>query len=105
MLLEIIFCRKHMELHPADESMEVEYTILTDWVVSCVRAGNLEAKVSHDTELLSDYKRFERMALVGVWCICSNPTLRPSMKKVVQMLEGTVEVDVPPLIDAQVFHL
>ncbi|XP_075653692.1 G-type lectin S-receptor-like serine/threonine-protein kinase LECRK2 [Castanea sativa] len=103
MLLEIIFCRKHMELHPADESMEEEYTILTDWVVSCVRAGNLEAKVSHDTELLSDYKRFERMALVGVWCICSNPTLRPSMKKVVQMLEGTVEVDVPPLIDAQVF--
>ena len=25
------------------------------------------------------------------------------MKKVVQMLEGTVEVDVPPLIDAQMF--
>ncbi|KAF3949966.1 hypothetical protein CMV_024226 [Castanea mollissima] len=60
---------KHMELHPADESMEVEYTILTDWVLSCVRAGNLEATVSHDSELLSDYKRFERMALVGVWCI------------------------------------
>ena len=57
--------------------------------------------MSHDSELLSDYKRFERMALVGVWCTCSNPTLRPSMKKVVQMLEGTVEVDVPPLIDAQ----
>ncbi|KAM3707325.1 hypothetical protein ACJW31_02G016400 [Castanea mollissima] len=103
MLLEIIYCRKHMELHPADESMDVEYTILTDWVLSCVRAANLEATVSHDSELLSDYKRFERMALVGVWCTCSNPTLRPSMKKVVQMLEGTVEVDVPPLIDAQMF--
>ncbi|KAK9992597.1 hypothetical protein SO802_027582 [Lithocarpus litseifolius] len=103
MLLEIIYCRKHMELHPADESMDVEYTILTDWVLSCVRAANLEATVIHDSELLSDYKRFERMALVGVWCTCSNPTLRPSMKKVVQMLEGTVEVDVPPLIDAQMF--
>uniref|UniRef100_A0A2N9GGI4 Receptor-like serine/threonine-protein kinase n=1 Tax=Fagus sylvatica TaxID=28930 RepID=A0A2N9GGI4_FAGSY len=103
MLLEIIFCKKHMELHPGDESTEVEYTILTDWVLSCVRAGNLEASVSHDSEVLSDYKRFERMALVGVWCVCSNPTLRPSMKKVVQMLEGTVEVDVPPLIDAQMF--
>ena len=103
MLLEIIYCRKHMELHPADESMDVEYTILTDWVLSCVRAANLEATVSHDSELLSDYKRFERMALVGVWCTCSNPIPRPSMKKVVQMLEGTVEVDVPPLIDAQLF--
>ncbi|KAL4642491.1 hypothetical protein ACB092_02G022400 [Castanea dentata] len=103
MLLEIIYCRKHMELHLADESMGVEYTILTDWVLSCVGAANLEATVSHDSELLSDYKRFERMAFVGVRCTCSNPTLRPSMKKVVQMLEGTVEVDVPPLIDAQMF--
>ncbi|KAM4116014.1 hypothetical protein ACJW30_02G018500 [Castanea mollissima] len=103
MLLEIIYCRKHMELHLADESMGVEYTILTDWVLSCVRAANLEATVSHDSELLSDYKRFERMAFVGVRCTCSNPTLRPSMKKVVQMLEGTVEVDIPPLIDAQMF--
>ncbi|KAK7852635.1 g-type lectin s-receptor-like serine/threonine-protein kinase lecrk2 [Quercus suber] len=73
------------------------------WVLSCVRAANLEATVINDSELLSDYKRFERMALVGVWCTCSNPTLRPSMKKVVQMLEGTVEVDVPPLFDAQMF--
>ncbi|KAK4587260.1 hypothetical protein RGQ29_024109 [Quercus rubra] len=103
MLLEIIYCRKHMELHPATKSAEVEYTILTDWVLSCVRDGNLESTVSNDTELLSDYKRFERMAMVGVWCICSNPTLRPSMKKVVQMLEGTVEVEVPPLVDAQIF--
>ncbi|KAK7842410.1 g-type lectin s-receptor-like serine/threonine-protein kinase lecrk2 [Quercus suber] len=73
------------------------------WVLSCVRDGNLESTVSNDTELLSDYKRFERMAMVGVWCICSNPTVRPSMKKVVQMLEGTVEVEVPPLVDAQIF--
>ncbi|KAF3945794.1 hypothetical protein CMV_027866 [Castanea mollissima] len=94
---------KHMELHLADESMGVEYTILTDWVLICVRAANLEATVSHDSELLSDYKRFARMAFVGVRCTCSNPTLRPSMKKVVQMLEGTVEIDVPPLIDAQMF--
>ena len=92
-----------MELHSGDESMEVEYTILTDWILSCLRAGNLETTVSHDFEVLSDYKRFERMVMVGVWCICSNPTLRPSMKKVVQMLEGTVEVDVPPLNDAQMF--
>ncbi|KAK4587257.1 hypothetical protein RGQ29_024106 [Quercus rubra] len=103
MLLEIIYCRKHMDLHPTAKSAEVEYTILTDWVLSCVRDGNLESTVSNDTELLSDYKRFERMAMVGVWCICSNPTLRPSMKKVVQMLEGTVEVEVPPLVDAPIF--
>ncbi|KAH8491330.1 hypothetical protein H0E87_023471 [Populus deltoides] len=77
--------------------------ILIDWVLCNVRAGNLQAIVSHDSEVLEDFFRFERMVLVGLWCICPNPTLRPSMNKVTQMLEGTSEVDVPPLIDAQIF--
>ncbi|KAL3573831.1 hypothetical protein D5086_024444 [Populus alba] len=67
------------------------------------QAGNLQAIVSHDSEVLEDFCRFERMVLVGLWCICPNPTLRPSMNKVTQMLEGTSEVDVRPLIDALIF--
>jgi len=103
MLLEIIFCRRQTEMRSADEGTEGEYVILTDWVLYCLRAGNLETTVSYDSEVLSNYKSFERMAMVGIWCISSNPTLRPSMEKVVEMLEGTVEVGVPPLIDAQMF--
>lgn len=42
--------------------------------------------------------------MVGLWCICPQPTLRPSMKQVLQMLEGTSEVGVPPVVaDAQMF--
>jgi len=103
MLLEIIFCRRQIEMRSTDEGTEGEYVILTDWVLYCVRAGNLEATVSYDSEVLSNYRSFERMAMVGIWCISSNPTLRPSMEMVVEMLEGTVEVGVPPLIDAQMF--
>lgn len=103
MLLEIIFCRKHIELHEVNESTEGNEMILIDWVLCNVRAGNLQAIVSHDSEVLEDFCRFERMVLVGLWCICPNPTLRPSMNKVTQMLEGTSEVDVPPLIDALIF--
>lgn len=102
-LLEIIFCRRQIEMRSTDEDRESEYVILTDWVIYCMGAGNLEATVSYDSEVLSNYKRFERMAMVGLWCISSNPTLRPSMEKVVEMLEGNVEVGVPPLIDAQMF--
>jgi len=102
-LLEIIFCRKHIELHQVNESTQGNEMILIDWVLCNVRAGNLQAIVSHDSEVLEDFFRFERMVLVGLWCICPNPTLRPSMNKVTQMLEGTSEVDVPPLIDAQIF--
>lgn len=104
MLLEIIFCRKHLELHRIeDEETGGDDMILVDWVLCCVRDGKLEAVVSHDTELLCDYKRFERMAMVGLWCVCPNPTLRPSMKMVMQMLEGSIDVGIPPLIETLMF--
>jgi hypothetical protein len=32
------------------------------------------------------------MILVGLWCVQSNPANRPSMDKVVDMLEGSHEV-------------
>uniref|UniRef100_A0A2N9GFB7 EGF-like domain-containing protein n=1 Tax=Fagus sylvatica TaxID=28930 RepID=A0A2N9GFB7_FAGSY len=63
-----------------------------------VYSGKLEMVVGHDPEVLSDFKRFERMALVGSWCIHPDPILRPSMKKVTQMLEGTMEVGIPPQV-------
>lgn len=100
MLLETIFCRRHLELHQVDEEREGDDMILTDWVLCSARTGNLNAIVSHD--VLQDFSRFERMVMAGLWCICPNPSLRPSMKKVMQMLEGTREVGIPPLIDAQV---
>ncbi|KAJ1384347.1 S-locus glycoprotein domain [Sesbania bispinosa] len=53
--------------------------------------------VTHDVEVSSDFERFERMAMVGLWCISRDPTLRPSIKKVIQMMEGTIQVGVPPL--------
>ena len=38
-----------------------------------------------------------KMILVGLWCIQSNPADRPSMDKVVDMLEGSHQViQVPP---------
>lgn len=103
MLLEIIFCRRHLELHRIeDEETGGDDVILVDWVACCVRAGKLKDVVRDDSEVLCDYDRFERMTMVGLWCICPNPTLRPAMKMVMQMLEGSVEVDVPPLIEKQI---
>ncbi|KAI4317809.1 hypothetical protein L6164_025648 [Bauhinia variegata] len=58
----------------------------------------LEQVVEHDLEVLNDFKRFEQMALVGLWCVHPDPALRPSMKQVMQMLEGTMEVGIPPLL-------
>ena len=97
LLLEIICCRRHIELNRVEEELEEDDLILVDWVLTCVRKGKLEAVVKHDPEVSNDFKRFVRMAMVGLWCVHPDPVLRPTMKKVIQMLEGTVEVAVPPL--------
>ncbi|PIA39974.1 hypothetical protein AQUCO_02600431v1, partial [Aquilegia coerulea] len=72
MLLEIICCRKNCEPEA------------------------LHLLVVNDEEAKNDGKNLERMVMVALWCIQEEPSLRPSMKKVTQMLEGAVEVSMPP---------
>ncbi|KAK7844733.1 g-type lectin s-receptor-like serine/threonine-protein kinase lecrk2 [Quercus suber] len=56
----------------------------------------LELLVENDEEALSEKKRMEKYVMIALWCIQEDPSLRPTMKKVVQMMEGAVEVSVPP---------
>ncbi|KAH9304382.1 hypothetical protein KI387_008786, partial [Taxus chinensis] len=37
-----------------------------------------------------------KMTLLGLWCIQYNPCQRPSMNRVIQMLEGTTDIAIPP---------
>lgn len=40
----------------------------------------------------------KKMVMVGLWCIQMKPTERPSMKNVVEMLEGDLEnLQLPPI--------
>ncbi|GLJ47669.1 hypothetical protein SUGI_1006800 [Cryptomeria japonica] len=92
MLLEIICCKKTVHLDEETESL------LCDWVYECFRHGRLVQLVEQQ-QLEGDTiepRQLERMVLTALWCIQDNPALRPSIKKVVQMLEGTVEIAVPP---------
>ncbi|KAL3647627.1 hypothetical protein CASFOL_008595 [Castilleja foliolosa] len=92
LLLEIVCCRKSVE------SMEFdgENPILTDWVGDCFVEGRLDALVENDAEALSNGETLERYVRVGIWCIQEDASLRPTMRKAFQMLEGSVEVGVPP---------
>ena len=46
-------------------------------------------------EASNDMTRLERLVIVAIWCNQENPSSRPSMKKITQMLEGVIEVFVP----------
>nr|POE81309.1 g-type lectin s-receptor-like serine/threonine-protein kinase lecrk3 [Quercus suber] len=87
-LLEIISCRKG-----ADYNVLEEEAILEEWAYHCFECGEL-GKLVGDKKV--DKKQLERITKVALWCILYEPSLRPSIKKVLQMLEGTVDILDPP---------
>ncbi|KAJ9685843.1 hypothetical protein PVL29_017779 [Vitis rotundifolia] len=92
MLLEIISCRKSVHSQPENE----EEAILTDWAYDCYRGHRLDKLVKIDDEARKYMGMLERVVMVAIWCIQEDPSLRPSMGMVILMLEGVVEVPVPP---------
>ncbi|KAK2988282.1 hypothetical protein RJ640_016862 [Escallonia rubra] len=87
-LLEII-CRRRT----VDWSLPEDEAILEEWVYQCYENRQL-SKLVGDEQV--DKRKLDRMVKVALWCIQDEPSLRPSMKKVLLMLEGTVDIPVPP---------
>ncbi|KAK4608243.1 hypothetical protein RGQ29_001873 [Quercus rubra] len=92
LLLELICCRKSFEAEAQDE----DRMILADWAYDCYKERKLDLLVENDEEAIDDVKRVESYVMIAIWCIQEDPSLRPTMKKVVQMMEGAVEVSFPP---------
>ncbi|KAJ0623718.1 putative protein kinase RLK-Pelle-SD-2b family [Helianthus annuus] len=92
LLFEIISCRKSVVI---DDDAE-DVAVLTDLAWDCYQEGRLDAFVENDMEALDDMDKLTTFMMVGLWCVQENPSMRPSMKKVIQMLEGDIEVTEPP---------
>ncbi|XP_058099187.1 G-type lectin S-receptor-like serine/threonine-protein kinase LECRK4 [Magnolia sinica] len=87
-LLEIICCRRYIELEVPDNEI-----VLSEWVYSCFVGGELR-KLLGGEEV--EGKILDRMVKVGLWCIQDEPALRPSMKNVILMMEGNMDMPIPP---------
>ncbi|KAE9463131.1 hypothetical protein C3L33_04961, partial [Rhododendron williamsianum] len=82
------------------------------WAAKRIIEGDVAAVV--DERLVAggyDVVEAERVGLVAVWCIQDEEGRRPTMGMVVKMLEGVVEVGVPPppkllqaLVSGESFH-
>ncbi|KAL2497296.1 G-type lectin S-receptor-like serine/threonine-protein kinase [Abeliophyllum distichum] len=91
-LLEIISGRRNFEV-----STETNHKKLSLWAYEEFEKGNIE--VILDKRLPRDEVDTEqviRAIQVSFWCIQEQPSHRPTMGKVVQMLEGISEIRAPP---------
>lgn len=67
-----------------------------EWAYGQLTTGNFVELLDPVLEGQADRERVERMAKVAFWCIQKDQNSRPSMQKVVQMLDGTITVSLPP---------
>ncbi|KAL0464824.1 UNVERIFIED_CONTAM: G-type lectin S-receptor-like serine/threonine-protein kinase SD2-2 [Sesamum latifolium] len=98
-LLELIGGRRNVEGPPSaggGGEGETEKWFFPPWAARQIIEGNVAAVV--DERLGSTYNEVEaaRVGLVAVWCIQDDESTRPTMGMCVKMLEGVVEVAVPP---------
>ncbi|KAH7680690.1 Non-specific serine/threonine protein kinase protein [Dioscorea alata] len=89
-LFEIICCKRNMEMEEGSD-----WSVL-DWVYECYEERDLRKVLNVDEKV--DMVELERMVMVGLWCVQTEPGFRPSMKTVVPMLEGNMTVPRPPLV-------
>ncbi|KAA0041380.1 G-type lectin S-receptor-like serine/threonine-protein kinase RLK1 [Cucumis melo var. makuwa] len=66
-----------------------------DWAYECFKEMKVEMLVENDEEARMDLKRVKKFVMIAIWCIQKEPSLRLTMKKVLQMLEGAIEVSFP----------
>uniref|UniRef100_A0A803M4A6 Wall-associated receptor kinase C-terminal domain-containing protein n=1 Tax=Chenopodium quinoa TaxID=63459 RepID=A0A803M4A6_CHEQI len=86
LVLEMVGCRRKAE-NEIDEHSSEQY--FPQWIYEQLEAGEA---VDEQQMLSSDEMEIQKkLILVSLWCVKTNPSSRPEMSKVVEMLEGTVD--------------
>ncbi|KAH7841687.1 hypothetical protein Vadar_033066 [Vaccinium darrowii] len=91
-LLEIIGGRKNYD--PSETSEKTHYP---SYAFKMMEEGKLRSILDSQLEIDEEDERVAISVKVALWCIQDDMHLRPSMTKVVQMLEGICGVPPPPM--------
>ncbi|KAF7816705.1 rust resistance kinase Lr10-like [Senna tora] len=80
LLLEMVGGKKNIDMSD-EERCQVLYP---EWIHDLIEGRDMYIQIEDE----GDNRIVKKLALVGLWCIQWHPVNRPSMKTVVQMLEG-----------------
>ncbi|XP_059290472.1 G-type lectin S-receptor-like serine/threonine-protein kinase At2g19130 [Lycium ferocissimum] len=93
MLLEIVSGRRNSE-----NSEDGKVKFFPSWAARVlVEEGDILSLLDYRLDRTADAEEVSRICKVAYWCIQDDELQRPSMGQVVQILEGVLEVNLPPL--------
>ncbi|KAK7373020.1 hypothetical protein VNO80_06414 [Phaseolus coccineus] len=93
LLMEMASRRKNLNPH-VEHSSQIYFP---SWIYDYIREEK-DIEMEEMEEFTEEEKKIvKKMIIVAFWCIQMNPNDRPSMNKVVEMLEGDIEkLEIPP---------
>ncbi|KAI5647222.1 hypothetical protein M9H77_33227 [Catharanthus roseus] len=112
-LLELLGGRRNVEGPPSagGSGGTEEKWFFPPWAAKEIIEGNVAAVIDERLGSLYNVAEAKRAGLIAIWCIQDDESMRPTMGLVVKMLEGVVEVTVPPppkllqaLVSGESFH-
>ncbi|KAL1309712.1 hypothetical protein AAHE18_17G197500 [Arachis hypogaea] len=89
LLMEMASRRKNLNAQ-TENSSQIYFPF---WIYDELQDGR-EITIENDTD--EEMKLAKRMMIVALWCIQTRPNDRPSMKRVVEMLEQDDDLEMPP---------
>ncbi|KAJ8629038.1 hypothetical protein MRB53_022361 [Persea americana] len=81
----------------ANQSQDGTIVPFPFWAASKLNEGELFSILDSSLEGNADIDELDRACRVACWCIQEHEASRPSMGQVVQILEGVLQIDIPPL--------
>ncbi|XP_015880992.3 G-type lectin S-receptor-like serine/threonine-protein kinase At2g19130 [Ziziphus jujuba] len=92
MLFEFVSGRRNSE-----PSADGKVAFFPSWAASVtIDGGDVQSLLDPSLEGNADLEELTRVCRVACWCIQDDETRRPSMGQIVQILEGIIDVKVPP---------
>ncbi|KAJ6677812.1 S-RECEPTOR KINASE-LIKE PROTEIN [Salix viminalis] len=76
-----------------------KHTFPIRWAYQCFVAGQLDMLVKDEHV---EYESLERMVRIGLCCVQNDPSLRPAIKNVILMLEGSEDIPNPPSVALEI---
>ncbi|XVE63353.1 hypothetical protein DITRI_Ditri07aG0013500 [Diplodiscus trichospermus] len=95
MVLEMIGVKQNVSYIQQEGSMITSEMNLPSWIYEHIQQ---RACLDHQEITFEDEEEMTRkMIIVSLWCIQTNPSDRPSMTKVIEMFQGSLQsIAIPP---------